>query len=98
VAEDELHEPPVRLFNVDLKSKQVVRLTGNKDRIRDFWVSPDGRRVITVHERSLRNFYDQSLKPVVFLTELSTGERQPLFTDLKFNIWRVRWERRHGSL
>jgi len=93
VAEDELHEPPVRLFNVDLKSKQVARLTGNQDRIRDFWVSPDGRRVITVHERSLRNFYDQSLKPVVFLTELSTGERQPLFTDPKFNIWRARWER-----
>jgi dipeptidyl aminopeptidase/acylaminoacyl peptidase len=39
VVEDELHEPPVRLFATDLEGKNVTRLTQNTDRIVAFWVS-----------------------------------------------------------
>ena len=92
VVEDELHEPPVRLFEIDLEHKRVVRLTENTDRIRSFWVSPDGTQVVSMHERSLRNFYDQSLQAVTFLTNLKNHERKQLFTEAKFHVWNIRWE------
>ncbi len=91
VVEDERHEPPARLFRVDVDSKKVTRLTENTDRIEQLAVSPDGRRAVTVHNRSLRSTYDNKIKPVLFLCDLATGERQPVFAENKYNISHVRW-------
>jgi dipeptidyl aminopeptidase/acylaminoacyl peptidase len=93
VVEDEKHEPPVRLFKVDVKSKKVIRLTDNTDRIASFTLSPDGKRAVTVHERSLRYIYDNKVKPAVFLCDLATGDLKPLFAEPKYNIHLVRWQR-----
>lgn len=93
VIEDEAHAPPVRLFSYSLKSKEVVRLTDNADRIEDFAVSPDGSRAVTVHEQSFRYDYDNKDKPLVFLHNLKIGERKQIFNEEKFNLRDVRWTR-----
>jgi dipeptidyl aminopeptidase/acylaminoacyl peptidase len=91
VVEDEPHAPPVRLFQVVVKTRKVIRLTDNTDRIQDVEVSPDGTRAVTLHDRSLRFIYDNKIKPVVFLYDLRTGERKHIFTEPAFNIEQVRW-------
>src|SRR5262249_12664781 len=91
VVEDEKTEPPARLFRGTVKSKKVTRLTDNEDRIESVVVSPDGRRAVMIHNRSLRFTYDNKVKPTVFLMDLENGVRQQIFADPKFNISRVRW-------
>ena len=91
--DDEEHEPPVRLFKVALKDTEVARLTDNADRIRAFWLSPDGRTVVTMHERSLHHEYDQRIKPRVCLVDLETGQGQQILADPRFNVQHVCWSR-----
>jgi dipeptidyl aminopeptidase/acylaminoacyl peptidase len=93
IVEDEPHAPPVRLFKVSVKTKKVTRLTQNSDRIESFALSPDGRRAVTVHDRSLRFVYDHRLKPLVFLYDLETGNRKQIFEQPRYNVIRVRWAR-----
>jgi dipeptidyl aminopeptidase/acylaminoacyl peptidase len=92
VVEDEKHEPPVRLFRVNLTSKKVSRLTTNPDRIESLAVSPDGRWAVCVHNRSLRYAYDNRVKPLVLLHDLAGGAPpRRLFADPVFNISAVFW-------
>jgi dipeptidyl aminopeptidase/acylaminoacyl peptidase len=91
VVDDEENEPPIRLFELSLKTKEVKCLTDNRDRITDFALSTDGRRVVTIHDRSLRYEYDNVIKPICFLYDLKTGERKQIFQDKKYNLNRVRW-------
>ena len=93
VAEDETPQIPVRLFEIELQSKRVTRLTENTDRIGEFWVSPDGSHVVTHHSRSLRNSYDRSCRPIIVLTDLKSGERKQVFSDPRFNLNQLRWQR-----
>jgi dipeptidyl aminopeptidase/acylaminoacyl peptidase len=83
VIDDDAHELPVRLFRIDVKTKQATRLTSNTDRIVRVAVSPDGAWAVTVHERSLRYVYDQKIRPVTFLHNLRTGASEQLFPDGK---------------
>jgi dipeptidyl aminopeptidase/acylaminoacyl peptidase len=91
VVEDEDHEPPVRLFKVEVQSRKVSRLTDNTDRISSLALAPDGRHLVTIHDRSLRFIYDNKVAPVVFLHDLQTGQRTPIFAESKFFIQYVRW-------
>jgi dipeptidyl aminopeptidase/acylaminoacyl peptidase len=91
VVEDERHEPPVRLFRVDVHSKKVTRLTDNADRITDLVPSPDGRHAVTIHERSLRYLYDNRVKPAVYLYDLKDGTSRRLFEAPHFHVHRVLW-------
>ncbi|HXG67106.1 MAG TPA: S9 family peptidase, partial [Blastocatellia bacterium] len=93
VVEDEKHAPPVRLFQVAVKTKKITRLTDNADRIQYLALSPDGTKAVTIHDRSLRYVYDNKIKPVVFLYDLKTGERKQIFAEPKFNISQVEWTR-----
>jgi dipeptidyl aminopeptidase/acylaminoacyl peptidase len=93
VVEDERHEPPVRLFRVDIEDKKITRVTDNEDRITAFFPSPDGRQAVTIHERSLRYTYDNRVKPAVFLYDLEKRDRLQLFTETKYNIHQVVWAR-----
>ena len=93
VIDDEKHEPPVRLFKVEVSSKKVTRLTSNSDRITALSVSPDGKHAVTVHSRSLRYVYDNKIKPVVFLNDLTSGGHKQIFKEPKYNIDAVRWTR-----
>ncbi len=83
IVEDERHEPPVRLFRFDLKSREAARLTTNTDRITRLVVSPDGAWAVTSHNRSLRFIYDQKIKPAAFLHDLKKATAARLFADGK---------------
>ncbi|HZT83097.1 MAG TPA: prolyl oligopeptidase family serine peptidase [Gemmataceae bacterium] len=91
VVEDEEREPPVRLFKVNAGDGKVTRLTTNRDRIKGFAVSPDGRWVVAVHERSLRYVYDHKDKPLVLLHDLKGGKQCRIFDGPRFHIDEVRW-------
>ncbi|HEU4388996.1 MAG TPA: prolyl oligopeptidase family serine peptidase, partial [Blastocatellia bacterium] len=91
VVEDELHAPPVRLFKFAIKAKKFTRVTDNADRIQAFWLSPDGTRAVTIHDRSLRFIYDARIKPAVFLYTLADGHATQIFTDPKFNVREAAW-------
>ncbi|MCP5120305.1 MAG: S9 family peptidase, partial [bacterium] len=91
VVDDEEHAPPVRLFRHEIKGKKTKRLTSNTDRITNTAVSWDGRWAVTVHERSLRWTYDQSVRPVTFLHDLEKGTATQLFTAGKLLLSRIRW-------
>ncbi|MCL5281518.1 MAG: prolyl oligopeptidase family serine peptidase [Planctomycetes bacterium] len=91
VVEDEANEPPVRLFEVELKSKKVTRLSTNADRISELFVAPDGRHVVTFHSQSLRFEYDNAIRPQYFLTDLRSGEQKRIFADRRFNLLAIEW-------
>lgn len=91
VVEDELHTPPVRLFCVSVKTKKVVRVTDNEDRISSFYVSLDGSSFVSIHEKSLRYVYDNKIKPEVYLYDIKSRKRKQLFTERKFNIGQIKW-------
>ncbi len=91
VVEDDLHEPPVRLFRIEASSKRVTRLTDNRYQIDKLAVSPDGRHAVAIHNRSLRYIYDNKIKPAVLLYDLETGQRRPIFRAPHWNIQHVRW-------
>ncbi len=92
VVEDEKTEPPSRLFRVEVKTKKVTRLTDNRDWIEQLAVSPDGKRAVTVHARSLLFTYDNKVKPLVFLHDLDNATSQQLFADdKKLMVSDVRW-------
>ncbi len=93
VVEDAAHTPPVRLFKISPKDKKVTRLTQNDDWIRSWAVSPDGSKAVTLHQRSLSYQWDQKTPPVVFLYDLTTGQRQQIFTDGKIRPSFLRWAR-----
>jgi len=91
VPDDAQHTPPVRLFKIDAKSGAATRLTSNTDWIDDVTISPDGKRVVIRHARSLSYEFDQKVPPVASLFDVSTGQEKPLFTDGKILPGRVWW-------
>jgi dipeptidyl aminopeptidase/acylaminoacyl peptidase len=93
VVEDEKHEPPARLFRIAVDTKKITRLTDNRDRIMILAISPDGRKAVTSHDRSLRYTFDEKIQPRVCLVDLETGQRKPIFRDAKFRIDQAAWAR-----
>jgi dipeptidyl aminopeptidase/acylaminoacyl peptidase len=91
VVEDEAHEPPARLFKVEVASKKVSCLTVNADRIEQLAVAPDGHHAAAIHNRSLGYAWDNRVKPAVLLHDLTSGQSKRVFADAKYNISHVRW-------
>ncbi len=92
VVDDEEHEPPVRLFRVDLKGGKAERLTTNTDRITSVDVSPDGQWALTVHNRSLAEIYNQKIKPATMLHHLPTRRSVTLFDGQKLYPRSFHWK------
>ena len=90
--DDEAHEPPVRLFSVSVPVGKVERLSKNLDRIQGLWVSPDGKRAVTVQQQSLRYGYDQKIRPKTFLWNLESGDAEEILKDRKINLGSVEWQ------
>jgi len=91
VVDDSLHEPPDRLFSVDLESHTTRRLTENTDWIQDFALSPDGNTVVTVHERSLSEGYDQKIPSITRLTNLATGSSSIIYDGKRTIPYNLVW-------
>ena len=92
VVEDEKHEPPARLFRVEVKTHTVKRLTDNIDQIEYLAASPDGKWAVARHNRSVRYLFDAKIKPVLRLHNLDDQTSQLIFTDKKFNISNILWQ------
>jgi len=81
VVDDAEHQPPVRLFKIDVKNKKISRLTANTDWIGNWAVAKDGKFVVAVHERSLHYTFDQKTPPVVILHNLGDGTEKRIFSE-----------------
>jgi dipeptidyl aminopeptidase/acylaminoacyl peptidase len=81
VVDDADHEPPVRLFKINLKDKKITRLTSNTDWIRIWSVSKDGKYVVANHAKSLHYTFDQKVPPVTVLHNLTDGTEKQVFTE-----------------
>ncbi len=93
VVDDDPHTAPVRLFRVSVSDEKIARLTRNTDWIRTWDLSPDGTRVVALHQQKLNfDFYETPL-PIVYVHDLKTGTAAPIFTDLKMLPFFLRWTR-----
>ncbi len=90
--DDEAHEPPVRLFGVDIESGETIRLSKNSDWIEGLWVSPDGNRAVTLHSKSLRYGYDQKIGPEVRLWDLEGDVSERILPEFRHGLGRVEWQ------
>jgi dipeptidyl aminopeptidase/acylaminoacyl peptidase len=91
VVDDAEHEPPVRLYKMNVKDKKITRLTTNTDWIENFGVSPDGKYAVASHEKSLHYEFDQQVQPAVILHDLSSGQDKQLFADLRVRAEGFDW-------
>jgi dipeptidyl aminopeptidase/acylaminoacyl peptidase len=91
VVDDAEHEPPVRLYKINVKDKKITRLTTNTDWIEDFGVSPDQKYVVASHAKSLHYQFDQKVRPVVILHDLSSGQEKQLFAELRVRAEGFEW-------
>jgi dipeptidyl aminopeptidase/acylaminoacyl peptidase len=91
VVDDAEHEPPVRLYKINVKDKKITRLTTNSDWIDDFGVSPDAKYVVASHAKSLHYTFDQKVRPVVILHDLSGGPEKQLFAELRVRAVGFEW-------
>lgn len=88
--DDEDHEPPVRLFEQKLGNGKARRLTQNDDRIARVSISRDGAWALALHEQSLSFGYDNRIRPVLRLWNLTEGTYEDLFHG-KFTVSGYRW-------
>ncbi|MCH9650720.1 MAG: prolyl oligopeptidase family serine peptidase [Deltaproteobacteria bacterium] len=90
VIDDLDHEPPVRLFRVDLEGK-VRRLTRNLDYIRSLSVSPNGDWAVVTAQQELKYAFDHKVPPKTFLVNLATGESHQPFPNDKLLPFGAQW-------
>jgi len=91
VVDDAGHEPPVRLYKLDVKEKKVSRLTSNSDWIGGWAVSKDGKYVAAVHAKSLHYDFDQKVPPVTILHNLTDGTEKQIFTEGRIRPFAMEW-------
>src|ERR1051326_1786336 len=91
VVDDAEHEPPVRLYKLNVKDRKVTRLTTNTDWIEDFGVSPDKKYAVASHAKSLHYTFDQKARPQVILHDLNSGESKQLFADVRVRPEGFEW-------
>jgi len=89
--DDAEHAPPVRLYKMNVKDKKITRLTTNSDWIEDFAVSPDRKYVVASHAKSLHYTFDQKVRPIVILHDLSGGPEKQLFAELRVRAEGFEW-------
>ena len=91
VVDDAEHAAPVRLYKINVKDRKITRLTTNTDWIEDFGVSPDRKYAVASHAKSLHYQFDQKVRPVVILHDLSGGPEKQLFADLRVRAEGFEW-------
>ena len=91
VVDDAEHEPPVRLYKINVKDKKTTRLTTNSDWIENFGVSRDMKYAVASHAKSLHYQFDQKVRPVVILHDLTNGQEKQIFSDLRVRSEGFEW-------
>lgn len=90
--DDEEHEPPIRLFGVDIESGETARFSRNTDWMESLSVSPNGRYAVTVHSKSLRYGYDQKIGPEVWLWDLEEEDATRILSEFRHGVGRIEWQ------
>ena|SRR5882724_7938310 len=91
VVNDADHEPPVRLYKINVKDSKITRLTTNTDWIEGFELSHDGKYAVASHAKSLHYAFDQKVRPVVMLHDLGNGSEKQLLADLRIRPEGFQW-------
>jgi dipeptidyl aminopeptidase/acylaminoacyl peptidase len=81
---------PVRLFTVNVKTKEVTRVTENDHQITEFVPSPDGQYVVYSLDDSPVDA-DARNQPHQFLLNLKTGETTEIFDEQYFDPSNYQW-------
>lgn len=90
VIEDTTLYEPVRLFAVDVSSKEVTRQSSNDLPITEFAPSPDGRHVVYSIDPHPVDA-DARNQPKQYLLNLETGDRTEIFTEQYFDPSGFEW-------
>lgn len=91
IVDDEAHKVPVRLFKINPKTKEIVRLTSNMDPIQTWSATKDGKWAVATEQKSLRFVYDNLIRPSTFLYNLETGEVKQILADGKLLPGDMEW-------
>jgi dipeptidyl aminopeptidase/acylaminoacyl peptidase len=91
VVDDADHEPPVRLYKINVKDSKVTQLTANTDWIETFQLSHDLKHAVASHAKSLHYTFDQKVHPVVILHDLANGQEKQIFADLRIRPEGFQW-------
>ena len=91
VVDDADHEPPVRLYKINVKDNKITRLTTNTDWIESFELSHDMKYAVASHAKSLHYTFDQKVRPVVILHDLSNGQEKQVLADLRIRPEGFEW-------
>ncbi len=89
--DDAEHEPPVRLFKINIKDKKITRLSENVDWIGNWYVSKDAKYAVAIHEKSLHYEFDQKVPPVSILHNLTDGTEKQIFTEGRVRPYGFEW-------
>lgn len=91
VVDDSEHEPPVRLFKINIKDKKITRLTDNDDWIGHWYASKNGKYVVAIHEKSLHYTFDQKVPPVSILHNLADRSQKQILTEGRIRPYGFEW-------
>jgi dipeptidyl aminopeptidase/acylaminoacyl peptidase/formylglycine-generating enzyme required for sulfatase activity len=91
VVDDAEHEPPVRLYKINVKDNKITRLTTNTDWIETFELSHDMKYAVASHSKSLHYTFDQKVRPVVILHDLGNGQERQVLADLRIRPVGFEW-------
>jgi dipeptidyl aminopeptidase/acylaminoacyl peptidase len=91
VVDDAEHQPPVRLYKINVKDRKITRLTSNDDWIGSWSVSKDGKYVAAVHQKSLHYVFDQKVPPVTILHNLADGTEKRIFAEGRIYPYGFEW-------
>jgi dipeptidyl aminopeptidase/acylaminoacyl peptidase len=91
VVDDADHEPPVRLYKINVKDSKITRLTANTDWIESFNVSRDMKYAVASHAKSLHYAFDHKNRPLVILHDLTNGQEKEIFAGLRIRAEGFEW-------
>lgn len=91
VVGDDEHYWPVRLFRLQINSKEIRRLTTNSGVITEFKISPDSKWLVSNENQSVHYAYDNKIPPRQFLLNLKTLKREEIFTDKGMKPFNYVW-------
>ncbi len=92
VVGDQEHFWPVRLFQVDVKSKKIKRLSNNSGKISEFALSLCGTWVVTNESQDVHYQYDHKNPPKQFLYNLKKKTREEIFAEKNMRPSIYVWE------
>jgi len=81
VVEDQAHMKPNRVFSLDLKTKQITRLTDNRYPIMGFAVAKNGQWMVTSHRLSQHFASDGKPRPKYYIWNVNNGSKTEILKD-----------------